>query len=1139
MTDEKTDLPRSFAWLNYTQFLGALNDNLFKLLLVFLLVEVQGQEHRATILSLASAVFVLPFLLFSHAAGVLADRHSKRTIVVCAKVLEVVLMLFGCLAVWMRSPPMLYSTLFLLCTQAALFGPSKYGIIPELVGEERLSRANAVLCGSTYLAIIMGTFIPSFLLLKVFDKNFLLLALSCLGVAAAGLWTSFRIEKTAAQHGKSRFSLFFLRDQFRTLFGLRSDRDLLLAVLGSAYFLYLASFAQQALMLYGSDAQYLNLGWIESGYLFPVSAFGIGLGALLSGKLSGRNVEFGIVPLGALCLTLACVALWALPARLSAAVPAIFLLGVGSGLFIVPLDSFIQYRSPVARRGEILACANFLSFLGVALSAGTFYVMTQILHFDAGQCFLASALMTAGLALIAILALPDFFIRFVVVLITRSIYRIRSRGMENLPIEGGALLVSNHVTWVDALLITSIQQRRIRFVMAREIYERPLLRPLFKLMGVIPISPLDPPRKVVESMQRARAAMEDGYLVCVFPEGALTRNGNLREFRPGFEHMLRGTTFPVIPVCIGGAWGSIFSYYEGRMPGRHPRQVPYPVALVVGRPLPHTTRATEVRQAVQELSAEAAVMLKDARCTLPHGLLRTARRRWFRPAFSDSTGKRLSFGQALTAAVFLAEELDRRAPQELNIGILLPASIGGALANLAVSLTGRVPVNLNFTAPQKSMEEAARQCEMRTILTSKLFLKKMEGLQPPAPCVYLEDLMPAFTPARKLRAFLKAALLPARLLMTFRRPKPDDVATIIFSSGSTGAPKGSLLTHYNIYFDVMSFRSVFRFDISDRMCAVLPFFHSFGFTCTFWLPMLTGFAVAYHANPLDVATITELVRKERLTVLLATPTFLLTYMRRATPEDFASLRIVVTGAEKLKPRLADSFQEKYGPRPMEGYGATELSPVVSVNLPDVTLGGISQTGTKAGGIGHPIPGVAARVVDIDSGRPVPNGRDGMLQVKGPNVMLGYLNQPEKTAEVLHNGWYTTGDVGHMDDEGFLFITDRLSRYSKIGGEMVPHLAIEEKLLEALHAMHHVLFVTAVEDERKGEQLVVLYTSEAGSADDLHRIAGECDIPNLWKPRRDNFIPIAHLPTLGSGKLDLKRLREFAAEQVKNRTAGAA
>jgi acyl-[acyl-carrier-protein]-phospholipid O-acyltransferase/long-chain-fatty-acid--[acyl-carrier-protein] ligase len=322
------------------------------------------------------------------------------------------------------------------------------------------------------------------------------------------------------------------------------------------------------------------------------------------------------------------------------------------------------------------------------------------------------------------------------------------------------------------------------------------------------------------------------------------------------------------------------------------------------------------------------------------------------------------------------------------------------------------------------------------------------------------------------------------------------------------------------------------------MACFLPFFHSFGYTCTLWCPLLSGFSAFYHPNPLEAATIAERVRTERLTVLLATPTFLLSYLRKATPEDFATLRLVVTGAEKLKPALADSFREKFGIRPLEGYGATELSPVVSVNIPDACFDGVAQTGTKPGSVGHPIPGVAVRIVDPETGALLPTGREGLLLVKGPNVMKGYIGQPDKTAEVFRDGWYVTGDIARTDEEGFIHLVDRLSRYSKIAGEMVPHQAVEEKLHEALKLFNQALYVTAVEDEKKGEQLVVLYTAEAGSLDGMYSAVRDVDIPNLWKPRKEYFFPIPALPTLGSGKLDLNRLKEIARERVRERRVEA-
>jgi acyl-[acyl-carrier-protein]-phospholipid O-acyltransferase/long-chain-fatty-acid--[acyl-carrier-protein] ligase len=460
--------------------------------------------------------------------------------------------------------------------------------------------------------------------------------------------------------------------------------------------------------------------------------------------------------------------------------------------------------------------------------------------------------------------------------------------------------------------------------------------------------------------------------------------------------------------------------------------------------------------------------------------------------------------------------------------------VGGALANLAVTLLGKTSVNLNFTASAGSFRSAIGQCGLRTVITSKVFLEKIGPVELPEGTLYVEDLLAALTPGDKRMAFLKAILLPARLLGRVPGFEADRVATVIFSSGSTGEPKGVMLSHHNISSNIESLRQVFRSSPTDNVCAALPFFHSLGYTATLWFPLLSGFSATYHANPLDGATIAQLVRDNRSTMLFATPTFLMLYLRKATKEDFASLKYVVVGAEKLKERLAVAFEERFGIRPLEGYGATELSPVATLSLPHVEAGGVAQRGWKEGCVGLPLPGVAVKVTDPDTGGTLPAGEAGLLKVKGPNVMLGYLGKPELTAEVLQDGWYNTGDVARMDAEGFVAITDRLSRFSKIGGEMVPHLAIEEALHHQLGCSTQVLAVMSVPDERKGERLVLLYTDEAGDAARLAQAIETADIPNLWKPGRDGCFRIEALPVLGSGKLDLRALKDLARQLTQTR-----
>jgi acyl-[acyl-carrier-protein]-phospholipid O-acyltransferase/long-chain-fatty-acid--[acyl-carrier-protein] ligase len=343
-----------------------------------------------------------------------------------------------------------------------------------------------------------------------------------------------------------------------------------------------------------------------------------------------------------------------------------------------------------------------------------------------------------------------------------------------------------------------------------------------------------------------------------------------------------------------------------------------------------------------------------------------------------------------------------------------------------------------------------------------------------------------------------------------------------------------MLSHANILSNVQGVLQTLSIGKGDGLFGVLPFFHSFGYTVTLWGPLLAGAKAIYHANPLDAKVIGEMSEEHRATIFVATPTFYQAYMRRCSPEQFAHLRVALSGAEKLRRPLANAWEEKYGLPLMEGYGCTELSPVVSFNVPDVELMGERQLGNKPGTIGRALPGIATRIVDPDTGVRYGPGEEGLLLVKGPNVMQGYYNDPEKTAEVIQDGWYSTGDIAIMDAGGFLAITDRLSRFSKIGGEMVPHGRVEE-CLEAIVSAHALdpespaeVAVTALPDEKKGEQLVVLHTSLPISVEALLEELARGDLPKLFQPRAQNFIEVEAIPKLGTGKTNLKGLKQIAS-----------
>lgn len=1124
MNGSEEKLSASFNWLNITQFLGALNDNIFRLLLIFFLIGTYGTDKASNASALAGAVFVIPFLLFTAFAGKLADRFSKRNIVISVKAAEVVVICAGFVAFILGSPIIVCAVLFLMCTQSAFFGPSKYGIVPELVKSEQLSKANSFLEAFTYIAIVIGTAVAPFVA-EAAGEQFYLASILCVVVAVAGLFCSFSIQWTEPAGGGKKASVFFIKDIAASLYSIRKDKDLVLAVIASAYFMLLGGFMQMNLIPYG--IQSLGFSEIRSGYLFLIAALGIGAGAYLAGKLSGRNVEVGIVPLGAVGLALCSIGLAVMEGNRSAVFTLIFLTGVSAGMFIVPVHALIQLRSPNKTRGQVIAASGFLGWVGVLLSAVILYVFAEYFKMTAAQMFFILGLLTLILAVVSIIMLPDFLVRLIIILVIRLCYRVKVKGLENMPTAGGVLLVSNHVSWVDAFILGSTQQRRIRFIIDRDIYNYFWVKPVCKLMRAIPISAKEPPKKIVASLRQARSAIKEGYIVCIFAEGAITRTGMLGEFKGGFERIMKKSPYTVIPAYIGGAWGSIFSYSSGKLLSSLPRKFPYPVSIHFGQAMPAGSSSLQIRQKVLELSCEYYNDLKSPYRSLAYQFIKSARKYRHRRCICDATGKHLSYGKTLITTLAIGEELDKLTGTEDKIGILLPPSVAGVLVNLAATVQGKVSVNLSYVTSEQGRRTAIEESGVKCVVSSRKFLEKTEIKDKLPGPVFIEDIIDRIKTGGKLKAYLRARFMPLSILARGCQRRNDDVATIIFSSGSTGTPKGVMLSHHNLLSNIEALRMVVRLRPNDDLCAVLPFFHSFGFNCGLWLPLTSGVSVNYIANPLDGKTVAKSIRKNRSTILFAAPTFLLTYMRRSEPDDLVSLRLIASGAEKLKESIADSFEGKFGIRPLEGYGATELSPVISLNVPDAQVRGIRQVGNKPGSAGHPVPGIAAKVVDPETNEPLEVGQEGLLMVKGPNVMIGYLNMPAKSREVITDGWYDTGDIARIDEDGFITITDRLARFSKIGGEMVPHLGIEEVYIKALGIEEQVVAVIGVPDAKKGEELVVLYLDEAGNAKELKKIIEQSDVPNMWKPRKNNYIRIDSMPLLGSGKLDIMKLRKIA------------
>src|SRR6266581_627193 len=714
--------------------------------------------------------------------------------------------------------------------------------------------------------------------------------------------------------------------------------------------------------------------------------------------------------------------------------------------------------------------------------------------------------------------------------LVRCFYRVSALGLENLP-AGGFLLVPNHITWVDAIVLQLACPRPIRYIIDEEFYRKPILHRLLLIVRCIPIN-------IRHSHSAIRAAAEQiaaGEIVCLFPEGQLERTGTLLRLQRGYELIARHANAQVVPVWLDQLWGSIFSFQGGRFFTKFPKRIPYPVTIAFGKPLnAEAADVATVREELLKLGESCFNRRPSLDRHLAEECVRGLKRRPFATAVIDGTDyTELSRSKLLGAAVALSRYL-RKEFSDDRIAIVLPASKGSMLANLAVTLANKVPVDLNFTMGRAANESCYRRANLRIAISATPFMERLKDFPWPERVLKLDELMPRMK-RQIIFWWIMSILAPARLLLRLLQIPTEGghaEAVLLFTSGTTGEPKGVVVSHRNVVGNVSQFRQLLDAKKTDAILASLPFFHTFGSTVTLWYPLIEGVRIVTYPNPVDASKCAALIERYKLTFLLATPTFLRMYLRKAEPEQLRSLRLIIVGAEKLPLDLASHFEKRFQKKVYEGYGLTETAPVVGVNLPDPEPrepGEHVQPSSRLGSVGRLAPGIAAEIREPETGRKLSLFDPGMLWLRGVNIFEGYLHDQERTAEVLRDGWLKTGDIGRFDEDGFLYIEGRLSRFSKIGGEMVPHEAIEHKIIELLGLSgrdERPIAIIGVQDEAKGEALVLLCAVDidvSGLREKLH----EAGVPNLWIPKYVQRIET--IPVLASGKLDLKRCQECAAE----------
>lgn len=1092
---------RGFLAFVAVAFINAFVDLGHKIIIQNTLFKTFDGQQQILLTAIVNGLILLPFIMLFTPAGFISDKYPKHRVMRCSAWAGVGVTLLITLCYYQGWFVPAFGLTFVLALQSAFYSPSKYGYIRELVGTSRLSEGNGWIQAATMVAILSGIVVFSLLFeLRLADQlqvapdpAGVVQQIAPLGwflVAGAVLETvlAYRLPAlTETDHGLQFDWSDYRRGRtlVRNLSHIAAIRPIWLSIIGLATFW---SISQVMLAVFPAFAKE-TLGEVNTFVIqgtMALAGIGIMAGSMLAGRLSRHHINTGLIPLGAGGVALGLVLL---PHAASLGLSALLFLMIGlfGALMIIPLNALIQFNADRHDSGRVLAGNNFIQNLAM-LGFLTLTVLSANAGISGLWLLYGLGLLALAGAVFAILILPEAFIRLIVAAVLKRKYRLQVLGFEHLPEDGrGTLLLGNHISWLDWAMVQMACPRHVHFVMERSIYERWYLRGFLDLFGVIPISG----GNSRAALTRVSELLQAGKVVCLFPEGSISHTGQLGTFRKGFERacadIAATTTAVIVPFYLRGLWGSRFSRSSSRLQESRRNGLKRDLIVAFGAPAPLHSTAEQVKKRVFELSIHAWNSYTDTLETLPRAFVRTARQAPSEWALSDVRGAPLSYPRLLCACALFS----RRFKQQpgANLGLLLPTSSAGAIANMAALMAGKAVVNLNFTAPPAVLSAAADQAGLDSIVTARKFLVRLEsrGIDTQAllagrNVLYMEDLKTSVGKLEALAMLAAVRLLPVVLLQAWlcRRAGIDDTAAILFSSGSEGAPKGVMLSHRNILSNIKQIGDVLNVREDDCWMATLPLFHAFGLTVTCLLPLIEGIPVVCHPDPTDAVNIGKGVARFRATLMCGTSTLMRLHARnrKLHPLMFQTLRLFVAGAERLDPRVRDAFESRFHVPVLEGYGCTETTPVATVNLPDhlETRSWTVQTGSRAGTVGLALPGSTVRIVDPETLAELPTGEAGLVLIGGTQIMQGYLNDPVRTARAVIEldglRWYNTGDKGRLDEEGFLTILDRYARFAKLGGEMISLQAVEDAVAASLDGEGVALLAVALPDARKGERLVL-------------------------------------------------------------------
>ncbi|MEZ5844448.1 MAG: acyl-[ACP]--phospholipid O-acyltransferase [Hyphomicrobiaceae bacterium] len=1126
---------RRFAPIFWCQFLSALNDNFVKNALVILILFRIGGESAPTLVTLAGTALILPFFLISALGGELADTYDKADVARWLKLAEIPVAAVAAAGFMLGSVPLLFLSLFLFGCGAALFGPIKYGILPDHLEVRELPAANALVEGATFLAILLGTIAGGIAVASNGGETIVpVWALAIIMLALAGLgWLSARLVLPT---GRAAPQLVItknpLASTFRLLGELRAERRLWIGGLITSWF-WLAGIVALSLLptlvktRLGGTEEVVTLGLV-------VFTVGIAAGSWLAAAASRHRPNLALVPLGAALMGAASLAVAALLLRFGtgaatvtpwtllampsglALMAALFVLSAAGGLFVVPSFAAVQAWAAPDRRARVVAAVNVLN--AIFMTAGTLAVAgLQAVGADLATLFALLGIANLVAVVLVLRAWGREGLKDVAAFIFGIAYGLEVKGRENLPKPGArAIITPNHVSYMDGPVLHAIMPEHAAFAIDTGIAKAWWVAPFLKMIKAYTLDPTKPlaTRALVNEVK-------SGETLVIFPEGRLTVTGGLMKVYDGTAMIADKADAEIVPVRIDGLERTPWSYLrksqtrKARFPKVTVTVLP-PRKLAIDPTLKGKARRQAAGAALQDIMVNTAVETADLERTLFQALTQArADRDTGKSMVEDPLGTRLSYKKLIVGAQVLGAKLMPLAPAGAAIGVLLPNTAGVAVTFFALQSIGRVPAMLNFTAGAVNMLAACKAAKVEVVLTSRTFVEKgklddvVQKLGEAARVVYLEDIRAGVTLKDKIIGLWRgSAPQVAR--------NADDPAAILFTSGSEGTPKGVVLSHRNMLANATQALARVAAHGDDKVFNVLPVFHSFGLTAGLVMPLVGGIPVYLYPSPLHYRIVPELVYQTNATILFGTDTFLNGYARAAHPYDFHNVRLILAGAEAVKQRTRDVYMDRFGVRILEGYGVTETAPVIAINTP---------LASKAGTVGRLLPLIEARLEPVPG---IEGERTGRLYVRGPNVMLGYYRvENPGVLEPPVDGWHDTGDIVAIDAQGFVAIKGRAKRFAKIGGEMVSLSAVEAMAAEVWPGVISV--VVSVPDTRKGERLVLVTSDGKASRADFLRHAKLKGASELAVPA--DIMVVSHVPLLGSGKPDYVATKRLVEERA--------